>query len=93
MSRVPPTHSSPTERAHRVLVFTTPSCPWCVRAKQYLRERNITFREVDVARDPAAARDLVRRTGQMGVPVVEIDGRPIVGFDKPQIDRLLGFAA
>ena len=93
MSRVPPTLTRPAERAHRVLVFTTPSCPWCVRAKQYLRERNVKFREVDVARDPAAARDLVRRTGQMGVPVVEIDGRPVVGFDKQQIDRLLGLAA
>jgi glutaredoxin 3 len=93
MSRVPPTLSQSSGRAHRVLVFTTPSCPWCVRAKQYLRERNVKFREVDVARDPAAARDLVRRTGQMGVPVVEIDGRPIVGFDKQQIDRLLGLAA
>ena len=92
-SRVPPTPSRPAERAHRVLVFTTPSCPWCVRAKQYLRQQNVRFREVDVARDPAAARDLVRRTGQMGVPVVEIDGRPIVGFDKQQIDRLLGLAA
>jgi glutaredoxin-like YruB-family protein len=76
-----------------VLVFTTPTCPWCTRTKQYLRQRNVRFREVDVARDPAAARDLVRRTGQMGVPVVEIDGRPIVGFDKPQIDRLLGLSA
>jgi glutaredoxin-like YruB-family protein len=93
MSRVPPTLPRPSERTHRVLVFTTPSCPWCVRAKKYLRERNVRFREVDVARDPAAARDLVRRTGQTGVPVVEIDGRPIVGFDKPQIDRLLGLAA
>ena len=90
MSRVPGTTSSPT---HRVLVFTTPTCPWCVRAKHYLRQRNVKFREVDVSRDPAAARDLVRRTGQMGVPVVEIDGRPIVGFDKQQIDRLLGLAA
>ena len=93
MSRVPPTLSRPSERAHRVLVFTTPTCPWCVRAKKYLREHNVKFREVDVARDPAAARDLVRRTGQTGVPVVEIDGRPIVGFDKAQIDRLLGLAA
>ena len=93
MSRVPPMTARPPERAHRVLVFTTPTCPWCVRAKQYLRERNVRFREVDVARDPAAARDLVRRSGQMGVPVVEIDGRPIVGFDKQQIDRLLGLAA
>jgi glutaredoxin 3 len=78
---------------HRVLVFTTPTCPWCVRAKAYLRERRVPFREVDVSRDASAARDLVRRTGQMGVPVVEIDGRPIVGFDKAQIDRLLGLAA
>jgi glutaredoxin-like YruB-family protein len=93
MTRVPPTRSRPTERAHRVLVFTTPSCPWCVRAKQYLRQQNVKFREVDVSRDAAAARDLVRRTGQMGVPVVEIDGRPIVGFDKQQIDHLLGLAA
>ncbi len=83
----------PVQHAHRVLVFTTPTCPWCVRAKQYLRQRNVTFREVDISRDAAAARDLVRRTGQMGVPVVEIDGRPIVGFDQAQIDRLLGLAA
>ncbi len=78
---------------HRVLVFTTPTCPWCSRAKTYLRGRGVAFREVDVSRDPAAARELVRRTGQMGVPVVEIDGRPIVGFDQPKIDRLLGLGA
>lgn len=77
-------------RTHRVLVFTTPTCPWCTRVKQYLRQHNVRFREIDVSRDAAAARDLVRRTGQMGVPVVEIDGRPIVGFDKPKIDKLLG---
>ncbi len=77
---------------HRVLVFTTPTCPWCQRTKIYLRSRGVAFREVDVARDPQAARDLVRRTGQMGVPVIEIDGRPIVGFDQPRIDRLLGLA-
>ncbi len=80
-------------RAHRVLVFTTPTCPWCNRAKAYLRGRGVAFREVDVSRDPAAARDLVRRTGQIGVPVVEIDGRPIVGFDQARIDRLLGLSS
>ncbi|MDA8203938.1 MAG: glutaredoxin family protein [Chloroflexi bacterium] len=78
------------QRPHRVLVFTTPTCPWCSRAKSYLRSKGVQFREVDVSRDPSAARDLVRRTGQMGVPVVEIDGRPIVGFDQPKIDALLG---
>ena len=80
-------------RPHRVLVFTTPTCPWCTRAKSYLRSRGVKFREVDVARDQAAARDLVRRTGQMGVPVVEIDGKPIVGFDQAKIDRLLGLGS
>ncbi|MCL4312957.1 MAG: glutaredoxin family protein [Actinobacteria bacterium] len=87
------TSSSKNERRHRVLVFTTPSCPWCRKAKAYLREQHVPFREIDVSRDPSAARDLVRRSGQMGVPVIEIDGRPIVGFDKPVIDRLLGLAA
>ena len=81
-----------TERRHQVLVFSTPSCPWCVRAKSYLRERRVPFRDIDVSTDQAAARDLVRRTGQMGVPVIEIDGRSIVGFDRTQIDRLLGLA-
>ncbi|MGO9179822.1 MAG: glutaredoxin family protein [Candidatus Limnocylindrales bacterium] len=77
-------------RPHRVLVFTTPTCPWCSRAKSYLRTRGVPFREIDVSRDASAARDLVRRTGQMGVPVIEIDGRPIVGFDQGRIDALLG---
>ena len=89
MTRVPGTTAT-QKRAHRVLVFTTPTCSWCTRAKAYLREQRVPFREIDVSRDASAARDLVRRTGQMGVPVVEIDGRPIVGFDRDQIDRLLG---
>ncbi len=73
-----------------VVVFTTPSCPWCHRAKDYLRGRGVPFKEVDVARDQAAARDLMRRTGQAGVPVLMIAGRYIVGFDQPRIDRMLG---
>lgn len=81
-----------TPRTHRVVVFTTPTCSWCARAKTYLRTRGVRFTEVDVSRDPRAAQDLVRRTGQMGVPVIEIDGRPIVGFDQPKVDRLLGLA-
>ncbi len=84
---------APTGRSHRVVVFTTPTCSWCARAKSYLRTQGVHFKEVDVSRDPHAARDLVRRTGQMGVPVIEIDGRPVVGFDQRQVDRLLGLAA
>jgi glutaredoxin-like YruB-family protein len=82
-----------TGGAHRVVVFSSPTCVWCTRAKTYLRSRSVPFRDVDVSRDPAAARDLVRRTGQMGVPVIEIDGRPIVGFDQARIDSALGLRA
>ncbi len=82
--------STSTGGSHRVIVFSTPTCPWCSRAKSYLRSRGVPFRDVDVSRDAAAARDLVRRTGQMGVPVIEIDGRPIVGFDQRRIDAALG---
>lgn len=95
MARVPGMTTAGAARAQglrqpRVLVFTTQTCPWCVRAKQYLRERKVQFREIDVSRNAKAASDLVRKTGQTGVPVVEIDGTPIVGFDPRRIDKLLG---
>ncbi len=80
----------PTTTAHKVVLFTTPTCSWCRRLKAYLRERRVAFREVDVSRDASAARDLQRRTGQLGVPVIVIDNRPVVGCDRPTIDRLLG---
>jgi|UniRef100_A0A7C4KGP0 glutaredoxin 3 len=74
----------------RVIVFTTPTCTYCNATKRYLREKGIRFKEVDVSRDPAAARDMVRRSGQMGVPVLDIGGKIVVGFDRPKIDRFLG---
>ncbi len=88
-----PTPAPGTAASHSVTVFSSPTCVWCSRAKTYLRSRGVAFRDVDVSRDPAAARDLVRRTGQMGVPVIEIDGRPIVGFDQNRIDAALGLGA
>ncbi len=74
----------------RVIVFTTPTCRFCRAVKKYLRERGVPFKDVDVSRDQAAARDMVRRSGQQGVPVVDIGGKIIVGFDRPKIDRYLG---
>jgi glutaredoxin-like YruB-family protein len=71
------------------IVFTTSTCPWCRRAKQYLRERGIPFKEVNVERDQKAALEMVRKTGQMGVPVVKIGSKWIVGFDRRAIDREL----
>ncbi len=74
----------------KVIVFSTPTCSWCRRVKQYFREHQVKFRDIDVSKDQSAANDMVRRTGQSGVPVILIDNRPIIGFDKGQIDRLLG---
>jgi len=74
----------------KVLIFTTPTCSFCNLAKRYFRENRIKFREVDVSRNASAAADMQRRTGQTGVPVILINNRPIVGFDKPKINKLLG---
>lgn len=79
-----------TDTQPKIVVFTTPTCSWCRRTKQYLQSKGYRFREVDVSRDQAAARDVVRMTGQMGVPVVLIGSRPVVGFNQAEIDRLLG---
>ena len=73
----------------KVIMFTTPTCSFCTAAKRYLREKNIRFTEVDVSRDMTAARDLQRKTGQTGVPVILINNRPIVGFDRPKINQML----
>lgn len=72
-----------------VKVFTTPTWPWCVKVKDYLKENAIPFAELDVSRDRNAAVEMIQKSGQRGVPVVEIDGMIIVGFDKDSIDRKL----
>jgi glutaredoxin-like YruB-family protein len=74
----------------RVILFTTPTCSHCRSAKGYLRKKGIQFKDVDVSRDKAAARDMVRRSGQQGVPVIDIDGKIIVGFNRAKVDRALG---
>lgn len=73
----------------KVIIFTTPTCSFCNAAKKYFREKNIRFTEVDVSRDQKAAMDMYRRTGQMGVPVILINNRPIVGFDVNKINQML----
>lgn len=74
----------------RVIIFTTPTCSFCNATKRYFREKGIQFKDIDVSRDPAAARDMVKRSGQMGVPVIDIGGKIVVGFDRAKIDRYLG---
>lgn len=78
------------KKTPRVIIFTTPSCSFCRSTKKYLREKGVQFKDVDVSRDAAAARDMVKRSGQQGVPVLDIGGKIVVGFDRPKIDKLLG---
>ena len=79
----------PVSSQPRIIILTGASCPWCGKVKDYLREKKFRFREVNVERDPEGAREL-RRRNITGVPVVLINNRPIVGFDKAKIDKLLG---
>jgi glutaredoxin-like YruB-family protein len=73
----------------KVVVYGTSTCPYCVRARQFLEDNNIDFEDIDVSADPEKVRDLVEKTGQMGVPVVDINGEIIVGFDKEKISQAL----
>ncbi len=74
----------------QVKVYSTKTCPHCVRAKEYLEGKNIEFEDIDVSEDQEKAREMVELTGQMGVPVIVIDGEAIVGFDRAKIQKTLG---
>ncbi len=85
------TFSTQNEKpAKRVTVYTTPTCTWCNTIKTYFREKNINFTEVNVAADQARAEEMVRKSGQQGVPQTDINGQVVVGFDKNRINELLG---
>ena len=79
-----------TQKQPRVIVFTTPTCSFCKTAKGYLQQKGIRFKEVDISKDDSAAKYIVQKTHQQGVPVIDIDGKMVIGFDKPKINKLLG---
>jgi len=72
-----------------ITIYTTPSCGYCNKAKQFFRENRIPFTEYNVARDMRRADEMVRKSGQMGVPVIDINGKVIVGFNQPEVERAL----
>lgn len=72
-----------------VKVYTAPGCPYCFALKEFLKEHNIDFTEIDVSQDENALNYIVEKTHQYGVPVVEIDNEIIIGFDKETISRIL----
>lgn len=76
--------------AKKVKVYSTSSCPYCVRLKRFLNDNNIAFENIDVSSDPLGQTEMVRVSGQMAVPVIDIDGKILVGFDKEALIAELG---
>lgn len=74
----------------QVKVFSTPTCPYCMRAKDYLEKKGVAFDAVDVAADRAGLEEMIRVSGQMGVPVIVVDDEVIVGFDQERLNAKLG---
>lgn len=76
--------------ARRVTVYSTPTCSWCNTLKEWLKKNKIQFTDTDISRDQKAAEDLVKRSGQQGVPQTDINGQIVVGFNQPRLKQLLG---
>ena len=76
-----------------VTIYSTPTCPYCKKAKEYLTEKGVAFADINVAADRAKAEEMIQKSGQMGVPVLDIGGTIVVGFDKSKIDAALAKAA
>jgi len=72
-----------------IKVYSTPTCPYCVTLKAFLKEKGIEFKDIDVSSDSKSAEEMIQKSGQMGVPVSDIDGQIVVGFDKEKICQLL----
>ena len=73
----------------KVIVYSTPTCPYCVYTKKYFNDNNIEFEDIDVSRDRVKAQEMIEKSGQMGVPVIDIDGEILVGFQPTVFEQLL----
>jgi glutaredoxin 3 len=72
-----------------VVVYSTQTCPYCHKAKDFLKEKGVEFEDVDVSQDQERAKEMVEKSGQMGVPVLDVNGTIIIGFDQPKIEEAL----
>ncbi|MCX6814289.1 MAG: thioredoxin family protein [Candidatus Aenigmarchaeota archaeon] len=79
-----------TPKAPKVKVYSTPTCPYCYMAKDFLKQNGVQFEDINVAENHQAAHEMIEKSGQMGVPVIEINGKMIVGFDREAIKKALG---
>lgn len=73
----------------KVKIFTTPSCVYCKMAKEFFKNNKVAYEEKDVMKDMDARNEMIQKSGQMGVPVIDIDGKVIVGFDQGRLKELL----
>ncbi|MBR9699097.1 glutaredoxin family protein [Candidatus Woesearchaeota archaeon] len=73
-----------------IKVYSTPTCPWCTKAKEFLKSKNIEFDDLDVSTDTDARNEMLEKSGQMGVPVLDIKGTIIVGFNQEALEKALG---
>ena len=73
----------------KVKIYSTPTCPYCVKAKEYFKEKGVEYEDINVAEDQKAAQEMVKKSGQMGVPQIEIGEKLIVGFDQAAIEEAL----
>jgi len=73
----------------KVVVYSTPTCPYCKRAKDYLSRKGVTYTDINVAQDREKANEMIEKSGQMGVPVITIDNEVIVGFNQNLLDKML----
>ena len=80
----------PEQSNHKVIIYTTLTCVYCKMAKEFFGAHDVAYEEYDVARDEQARNDMVQKSGQMAVPVIDIDGNVVVGFDRPRLSELLG---
>lgn len=74
----------------KVIIYTTPTCAYCKMAKEYFQSKGIQYEEHDVMADIPKREEMVKKSGQMGVPVIDIDGKIVIGFDRPKINEYLG---
>ena len=75
--------------ANNIIVYSTATCPYCIRLKDFLKESNVSFQDYDVGSNQTALSEMREKSGQLGVPVIDINGKIIVGFDKEAINREL----
>lgn len=77
---------------HTVEIYTTPTCKFCLATKDFFKEHNVSYTEHDVAADAARRDEMINKSGQMGVPVIIIDGQMVIGFNEPRLRELLNVA-